>query len=228
VDPLADKYFNFSAYNYVANNPIVAKDPDGKDIIFVVGDASYTYRQGNLYLINKQVWTPYTNGKYDFLSSNQQVVLEQFRYMENSGDKVFKGVLNTLILSRNKHEVLQGNNSTTGVVPFGQWSQEITISPATSLEHEVDHAVMNSKLEGKPRPDKNKNSDKQFDTKEERRVMTGSDMKTGNLNGEIPKGQYRKDHGKDNRSYKFIKVMSLISTSPLNPFKIYNPKHAKN
>ncbi len=42
--------------------------------------------------------------------------------------------------------------------------------------------------EGKPRPDKIKNSDKQFDTKEERRVITGSEMKTGNLNGEIPKG----------------------------------------
>lgn len=42
------------------------------------------------------------------------------------------------------------------------------------------------------------------------------------------RGQYGKDHGKDNRSYKFIKVMSPISTSPLNPFKIYNPKHEKN
>lgn len=124
VDPLAEKYFNFSTYNYVANNPIVAKDPDGKDIIFVVGDARYTYRQGNLYLNNKQVWTPYTNGKYDFLSSNQQVVLEQLRYMENSGDKVFKGVLSTLTSSRNKHEIRQGDNSKTGVVPVGAWSQD--------------------------------------------------------------------------------------------------------
>lgn len=119
----------------------------------------------------------------------------------------------------NAFEALQAESNT---------GEKITISPATSLEHEVDHAVMNVKLEGKPRPEKIKNSDKQFDTKEERRVITGSEMKTGNLNGEIPKGQYRKDHGKDNKSYKFIKVMSPILTSPLNPFKIYDPKHEKN
>lgn len=106
--------------------------------------------------------------------------------------------------------------------------EKITISPVTILEHEEDHAVMNSELKGKPRLDKLKNSDNQFDTKEERRVITGSEMKTGNLNGEIPKGQYRKDHRKDIRPYKFIKVTSPILNSPLNPFKVYDPKHEKN
>lgn len=33
VDQLADKYLSFSPYNYVANNPINAIDPDGKDIV---------------------------------------------------------------------------------------------------------------------------------------------------------------------------------------------------
>jgi RHS repeat-associated protein len=37
VDPLADKYVNLSPFNYVANNPIKAVDPDGKKIIFVNG-----------------------------------------------------------------------------------------------------------------------------------------------------------------------------------------------
>ena len=55
VDPKVEKYVNFSPYNYVANNPVIAIDTDGKEIIFVVGDARYTYRQGNLYLNN-----PYT------------------------------------------------------------------------------------------------------------------------------------------------------------------------
>ncbi|WPO78020.1 RHS repeat-associated core domain-containing protein [Flavobacterium sp. KACC 22761] len=34
VDPLAEKYPNISPYCYVANNPIVLKDPQGKDIVY--------------------------------------------------------------------------------------------------------------------------------------------------------------------------------------------------
>jgi len=33
VDPLADKYYTFSPYAYVANNPLKYIDPDGKKIV---------------------------------------------------------------------------------------------------------------------------------------------------------------------------------------------------
>jgi RHS repeat-associated protein len=33
MDPMVDKYYNFSAYTYVANNPIKHLDPDGKKIV---------------------------------------------------------------------------------------------------------------------------------------------------------------------------------------------------
>ncbi|NMH27437.1 RHS repeat-associated core domain-containing protein, partial [Flavobacterium silvaticum] len=33
IDPLADKYYNFSPYVYVGNMPTIAVDPDGKDIV---------------------------------------------------------------------------------------------------------------------------------------------------------------------------------------------------
>ncbi|MFV0304116.1 MAG: hypothetical protein ACK5IC_01380 [Moheibacter sp.] len=36
VDPLAEKYPSISPYAYVANNPINAIDPDGRDIILVI------------------------------------------------------------------------------------------------------------------------------------------------------------------------------------------------
>uniref|UniRef100_UPI0026328881 RHS repeat-associated core domain-containing protein n=1 Tax=Flavobacterium sp. TaxID=239 RepID=UPI0026328881 len=34
VDAKAEKYYNFTPYSYVGNMPIIAIDPDGKDIIF--------------------------------------------------------------------------------------------------------------------------------------------------------------------------------------------------
>ena len=39
-DPLEAKYTSLSPYNFVANMPIVAIDPDGRDIV-IVGSASY-------------------------------------------------------------------------------------------------------------------------------------------------------------------------------------------
>ena len=37
IDPLSDKYPSLSPYNYCANNPINAIDPDGRYIIFIGG-----------------------------------------------------------------------------------------------------------------------------------------------------------------------------------------------
>ena len=34
-DPLAEKYYSVSAYNYCVNNPVMFVDPDGKDTVYV-------------------------------------------------------------------------------------------------------------------------------------------------------------------------------------------------
>ncbi|MGY3795669.1 DUF6443 domain-containing protein [Aquimarina sp. 433] len=41
IDPLAEKYFSFSSYNYVLNSPINSIDPDGMDVYILF------YTQGN-------------------------------------------------------------------------------------------------------------------------------------------------------------------------------------
>ncbi len=55
VDPLAEKYYPISPYVYVANNPLIYIDPDGREIWIITdrdsqGNAQQVqYREGNLY-----------------------------------------------------------------------------------------------------------------------------------------------------------------------------------
>ncbi len=55
IDPLAEDYYPTSPYAYVANNPINAIDPDGREIWIITdrdsrGNAQQVqYREGNLY-----------------------------------------------------------------------------------------------------------------------------------------------------------------------------------
>ena len=51
LDPLAAKYPMLSAYNYVAGNPIIFVDPNGKEIIGADGKTAATYtrdKEGNI------------------------------------------------------------------------------------------------------------------------------------------------------------------------------------
>jgi RHS repeat-associated protein len=72
----------------------------------------------------------------------------------------------------------------------------IVLSPALTLDHEADHQKQRVTHPEQYRNDSKKGSDKQYDTKEERRVITGREQMVAIALGEIKKGQYtRKDHG---------------------------------
>ncbi|WP_343571421.1 DUF6443 domain-containing protein [Sphingobacterium sp.] len=64
VDPLSEKYFNHSPYNYVLNNPIDIVDPNGKDIIILsYGSPQIRHKTGHLAMLignNKDGWTYYS------------------------------------------------------------------------------------------------------------------------------------------------------------------------
>jgi RHS repeat-associated protein len=47
VDPMAEKYYSISLYAYVANNPVIYIDPNGKEI--KLGEISKTEREIRLW-----------------------------------------------------------------------------------------------------------------------------------------------------------------------------------
>ncbi|CAM3815886.1 RHS repeat-associated core domain-containing protein [Flavobacterium branchiophilum] len=115
VYPLAEKYPNISPYVYVANNPINAIDPDGREIIYVIynkdGSAKeeLKYRNGNFYH-NRGEGKRYNPGK-ESLSPNMYKVLTAYRKIEKSNDKELKNMLSTLADSKQTHYVTQGETN---------------------------------------------------------------------------------------------------------------------
>jgi RHS repeat-associated protein len=113
IDPKSEKYLNLTPYNYVADNPMVNIDPDGKEIIFIVRgetrneDKILTYRKGNFYHSNGKRYNP----AKESLSPTLYKVLSTYRKIEKSGDSKLKKVLHTLETSKIKHFVEPGYES---------------------------------------------------------------------------------------------------------------------
>lgn len=84
------------------------------------------------------------------------------------------------------------------------------ISPATALNHELDHGVAAIKdPDGyAERTDPKKGADSQYDNKEEKRVITGSEQKTAKALGEIKEGEVTRTNHKGTQ----IKTIAPTST----------------
>ena len=63
IDPLADEYIHLSPYSYVANNPLIFIDPDGKSIYIVTGNKSVEVAKETLLktTLGKELWGKYAN-----------------------------------------------------------------------------------------------------------------------------------------------------------------------
>jgi RHS repeat-associated protein len=113
ADPLATKYSSLSPYTYTSNNPISAIDPNGKEIIFLIRDATggvkeqLTYHHGNFFHLNGSRYDP----AKESLSKTMYRVLAAYRKIESSRDKDLKGILHHLEESKIKHYVEEGVTS---------------------------------------------------------------------------------------------------------------------
>jgi RHS repeat-associated protein len=220
-DPLASKYPGISPYAYCANNPVNAIDPDGRDVKIYYQDENQKWRS----------WT--FNGKNQDQAPKNQFVSDfvtSYNYnIENGGgDKMQAAATATDYTLNLKQTEGHSNFQTTfngprteGTVFWnpseGLETSQGTLSPATILEHEMDHGVEWQTNTSEYRKNRN-TSDSHFGNLEEKRVITGSEYKTGVANGElkpVPKGKignsssYRR-HSRDSKNI-FIPVIFPVS-----------------
>ncbi|MDJ1486362.1 RHS repeat-associated core domain-containing protein [Cytophagaceae bacterium YF14B1] len=200
IDPKVDKYFEFSPYNYVANNPLKFIDPDGKVIKFAPG-VSEQFKKQYMAAV-KYLKEHGAVGNWQKLQDDKQVFLIQDANVSREGKNAFTwdaktgeqtihwSATNGLITSDG---VKVHKDPITGKkAKYGNAAH--LLSPRTLLNHEIDHAVAYLADPDKFQKD-NDTKDRGYDTKEERRAIKkegdkeGSEQTTDKKLGEIKEGE---------------------------------------
>ncbi|MDO5760282.1 MAG: RHS repeat-associated core domain-containing protein, partial [Bacteroidota bacterium] len=192
MDPLCEKYYNINPYVYCLNNPANAIDPDGRKVVIW-----YTNRKGER---KSFVFTGF-HGQKSLKVPKDQFILDFIKsYLYNArnggGENMIKAVTNNKYNIELRDATLEINKEfTTEYYNDGNayvfWESRKGLrtsnggkqSPATRLEHEFDHAIdhLTNPHNHRIRQEQN---DEQYENKEERRVITGSEKKTAKANNE--------------------------------------------
>ena len=173
IDPKAQKYPNLSPYAYCADNPLKYIDPDGKVIKLANGSSPAFQKQFAAAV--KYLNAHHVGGKLAGLQKSETVF-----YIKEGQSSNYDFKSRTI-----------NWNPTMGVLT----NKGVMMSPTTGLNHEADHALQRDQNSDQYKKDI-KTPDAQYDNKEEKRVITGSEQTTARALGEIKEGEVtREDHG---------------------------------
>ncbi|MBR1963761.1 MAG: hypothetical protein IKA19_03550 [Muribaculaceae bacterium] len=164
IDPLAGQYPSLTPYNHCANNPLTFIDSNGMEIVIAEEDRKNTSFNMRLGLVRSALRKYRLSQQYDEIEQSKEFKLtiknasgdKNSNYFEPSTQTLYIDLFNAVI-----HK--EGVNS-----------------PLFILRHEMDHihAYMVDRVGYKMRMEA---KDKQYDNLEEKRVITGDDIKAGKV-----------------------------------------------
>ena len=197
-DPLSEKYYGISPYAFCNNNPVNLVDPDGKKLYFAdrVSDVFKQKFAATIQFMNSKG----TSGDLAELHESDVVYYIAEIPLENMSLGENKSVFNY------KENYIYWDYS-----HYAQTSSYILLSPATVLAHEAAHAVRYDRAvkdgtKDQWIADSKKQTDSQYDSIEEKNVITTTEQSAALKHGEIKQGQVTRTDHTGERYYVTVSV----------------------
>ena len=175
IDPLSEEYAYNSTYAFQENKIRLGRELEGLELVYRKGTSpefKEKFAKTVSFMNDKG-----TSGQLEDLNEMSKTTL-----IDNTGNGSFYRLGTDELFWDSTMAVQTTNNK--------------IMSPATVLGHEIDHALSDKKDSVKHAENSKKGSDAKYDTKEEKRVIQGSEQTTAKKHGDIKPGEVtRKDHG---------------------------------